>query len=83
MLDQGEADDKIIAVHVDDPEYSHYQSIEELPPHRMIEVRRFFEDYKTLENKAVKVENFLAKADAFRVIDDAIAMYSRRFANSE
>src|SRR5208282_4434022 len=42
MLDQGEADDKIIAVHADDPEYASYRSIGELPPHRMIEVQRFF-----------------------------------------
>src|SRR3954471_17601577 len=38
MQDQGEADDKLIAVHADDPEYSHYASIRELPPHRMTEV---------------------------------------------
>src|SRR5665213_3288005 len=30
MTDQGEADDKIIAVHADDPEYNHYNSITEL-----------------------------------------------------
>ncbi len=38
MLDQGEADDKIIAVHANDPEYSHYNDITELHPHRMVEV---------------------------------------------
>src|SRR5215471_12357396 len=40
MMDQGEADDKVIAVHVDDPEYAHYDSLSELPPHRLIEVQR-------------------------------------------
>ena len=75
MVDQGEADDKIIAVHAHDPEYSHYRSISELPPHRMVEVKRFFEDYKTLEGKSVVVEKFLDKADALRIIQEAIESY--------
>jgi hypothetical protein len=41
---QGEKDDKIIAVCADDPEYRHYKDIKELPPHRLAEIRRFFED---------------------------------------
>lgn len=79
MIDQGEADDKIIAVHNDDPEFLHYNSVDELPPHRMIEVRRFFEDYKALEKKVVKVEKFLRRDEAFRVIDASIAMYRAAF----
>src|ERR1700760_3613020 len=46
MQDQGESDDKLIAVHADDPEYAPYKSINDLPKHRMMEVQRFFEDYK-------------------------------------
>jgi len=41
---QGERDDKIIAVCADDPEFRHYTDIKELPPHRLAEIRRFFED---------------------------------------
>lgn len=41
---QGEKDDKIIAVCADDPEFRHYSDIKELPPHRLAEIRRFFED---------------------------------------
>ncbi|PWA85491.1 hypothetical protein CTI12_AA060920 [Artemisia annua] len=44
MIDQGESDDKIIAVCADDPEFRHYADIKELPPHRLAEIRRFFED---------------------------------------
>ena len=75
MLDQDEADDKIIAVHANDPEYRHYDSITELPPHRMTEVQRFFEDYKSLENKKVVVERILDRDAAHRVIEDAFAAY--------
>jgi inorganic pyrophosphatase len=79
MVDQGEADDKIIAVHNDDPEFSHYNSVDELPPHRMIEVKRFFEDYKVLEKKAVQVEHFLGRDEAFRVIAEAQVLYADTF----
>ncbi|MHB0972152.1 MAG: inorganic diphosphatase [Thermoanaerobaculia bacterium] len=78
MVDHGEADDKIIAVHANDPEYVHYNSISELPPHRMMEVSRFFQDYKILEEKVVKIESFLDRDEAHAVIRDAVALYNRR-----
>lgn len=44
FLTQGEKDDKIIAVCADDPEYKHFTDYKELAPHRISEIRRFFED---------------------------------------
>ena len=41
MIDQGEQDDKIIGVHADDPEYRDYTDISQLPPHRLLEIRRW------------------------------------------
>ena len=40
MIDQGEQDDKIIAVHADDPEFRDYDDINQLPKHRLAEIRR-------------------------------------------
>eukprot|EP00268_Persea_americana_P010430 TRINITY_DN14242_c0_g1_i1.p1 TRINITY_DN14242_c0_g1~~TRINITY_DN14242_c0_g1_i1.p1 ORF type:complete len:188 (-),score=35.95 TRINITY_DN14242_c0_g1_i1:24-587(-) len=68
MIDQGEKDDKIIAVCADDPEYRHYTDIKELPPHRLAEIRRFFEDYKKNENKEVAVNEFLPASTAHEAI---------------
>jgi inorganic pyrophosphatase len=76
MIDQGLPDDKIIAVHFNDPEYSHYESIYDLPNHRMTEVQRFFEDYKALEKKTVVVEKFLDKEEALKIIMSSIASYN-------
>lgn len=79
MLNQGEADDKVIAVHADDPEFAHIDSLEKLPPHRLKEIRRFFEDYKTLENKVVTVEKFFDKAEALKIIEEARKLYASSF----
>src|SRR6478735_129916 len=48
MLDQGEGDDKIIAVALNDMSVNHINEIEELPTHFILELRNFFEDYKKL-----------------------------------
>lgn len=78
MIDQGQLDDKVIAVQYDDQEFCHYDSIDELPPHILLQVQRFFEDYKILEKKAVKVEGFLSKEDALRVINESIEAYEEK-----
>ncbi|XP_068341768.1 soluble inorganic pyrophosphatase 4-like [Pyrus communis] len=76
MIDQGEKDDKIIAVCADDPEYRHYNDIKELPPHRLAEIRRFFEDYKKNENKEVAVDDFLPAATAFDAVQHSMNLYA-------
>ncbi|XP_075502290.1 soluble inorganic pyrophosphatase 4-like isoform X1 [Primulina tabacum] len=76
MIDQGEKDDKIIAVCADDPEYRHYTDIKELPPHRLAEIRRFFEDYKKNENKDVAVDEFLPASNAYEAIQGSMDLYA-------
>ncbi|XP_031125568.1 soluble inorganic pyrophosphatase PPA1 [Ipomoea triloba] len=76
MIDQGEKDDKIIAVCADDPEYRHYTDISQLPPHRLAEIRRFFEDYKKNENKMVAVNEFLPPDTAVKAIQYSMDLYA-------
>lgn len=45
------------------------------PPHCLKTLRRFFEDYKVLENKEVIIEKFLGPEEARQVINDAFALY--------
>src|SRR5438552_10864896 len=43
MRDDKGLDDKLISVHVDDPAVAHYRHIRELPPHQLLELKRFFQ----------------------------------------
>jgi inorganic pyrophosphatase len=60
MIDQGEKDDKIIAVCADDPEYRHYNNLSELSPHRLQEIKRFFEDCNNLAVPSLHLYIFMA-----------------------
>lgn len=81
MIDSGEADDKIIAVAANDMSVNHINDISELPPHFIAEMRHFFEEYKKLENKTVKVEEFQNKQVAERIINESIKLYEQMFTN--
>jgi inorganic pyrophosphatase len=79
MIDQGDADDKIIAVANNDMSVAHLNNIEEMPKHFFKELRQFFEDYKKLEEKEVRVDAFGDKAMALRIIEAAMESYRNNF----
>jgi inorganic pyrophosphatase len=81
MIDQGEADDKIIAVAANDPSVNHFNDIEELPKHFFNELRHFFEEYKKLEDKTVRVDEFGNRESAYRIIQEALNFYKESFRN--
>jgi inorganic pyrophosphatase len=76
MIDAGKRDHKILAVAMDDPEYSGVQEANELPPHRLTTLRRFFQDYKTLEGKLVEVDEIEPANRTPTIIIDALERYS-------
>ncbi len=79
MVDRGEADDKIIAVAADDPSVSHINDVSDLPEYLRAEVTHFFENYKTLENKKVVIDQFLSKDRAYKIIEESIRYYKENF----
>ncbi|HMU46500.1 MAG TPA: inorganic diphosphatase [Chitinophagaceae bacterium] len=82
MIDQGQMDDKIIAVASKDPSVNHITRIEELPQHFLLELRNFFEQYKVLENKKVEIDNFQDQLIACKIINEAILFYKETFRKS-
>ena len=79
MIDNGEQDDKIIAVHNDDPEYNLYNSINDLSPHTLLEIKTFFEDYKKNEKKSVIVEGYECADIAKNIISKCAKNYVENF----
>ena len=77
MRDEKGVDDKIVAVSVNDPAFAHFVDKKELPAHVLRELTRFFQDYKSLEQKQVVVEDLLGPDQAVEIIRDALELYRR------
>jgi inorganic pyrophosphatase len=77
MRDEKGIDDKIVAVSVHDPAFADYTDKDQLPPHVLRQVRRFFEDYKILEHKQVVIEDLLGPSEAIRIIREALELYRK------
>jgi inorganic pyrophosphatase len=78
MVDGGATDDKIIAVATNDPEFSEYLEARDLPGHRLLVLKRFFQDYKQLEGKQVQVEEIRPAYAAIGIIEQSLARYQKQ-----
>jgi inorganic pyrophosphatase len=83
MRDEKGEDDKLIAVSVNDPQYAPHRHFDDLPPHRMQEIKRFFLDYKVLEDKDVEVHEILGPDRAIEVLLEALEMYAGKYDDFE
>jgi inorganic pyrophosphatase len=81
MVDNGEQDDKIIAVAKNDMSVNYIEDLSELPPHTMKEIVRFFQDYKAQEHKNVTIETLHGKDYAYKVIEESIELYNSTYRN--
>ena len=80
MHDEKGRDDKLIAVHIDDPHYEELRDIDELPVPRLRELEQFFRDYKMLEDKEVDVEGLSGPEQALKALEAAVALYQKQVA---
>ena len=80
MDDDGEQDDKIIAVPSEDPRFDHIQDVEDIPVQTRAEIDEFFETYKNLEEgKETETLGWEDKAAAIAAIEHAQELYRERF----
>lgn len=79
MIDQGEGDDKLIAVAEDDISVSHIRDLEQLPLQFQTEISHFFAEYKRLEEKEVRIDGIQGKDVAFEIIQNGIEAYRKEF----
>lgn len=80
MTDDGDADEKIIAVPVDDKRWDDVQDIKEVNQHQLKEFVHFFETYKQLKGKPVEVKigGYEGAEVAKNAFDRAREMYNNK-----
>ena len=84
MIDSGDADDKIIAVPIDDPRWKNVVDLADINPHTLKEIEHFYSTYKKLQNKEVVVNGFEGKNAAETAFARGRRLYSEKFpANKE
>ncbi|WP_380674902.1 inorganic diphosphatase [Salinigranum sp. GCM10025319] len=81
MDDDGEQDDKVIAVPTEDPRYDHVQDVDDLTAQTKAEISEFFETYKNLEEgKQVETLGWDDAAAAKEAIVHAMDLYEEQVA---
>lgn len=84
MVDNGESDEKIIAVMDSDPRFSHIHEIGDIQEHTLREIKHFFKTYKDLQqNKTVDVYEFHDKVDALMLIKECKDRYNKAEKNNQ
>jgi len=81
MIDNGERDEKIIAVPVyKNSLFGAYKDLKDLPSRYVDEILHFFGTYKSLEaNNDVKIKPAQDKKAAMAIIKEAMALYKKKF----
>ena len=71
MRDDKGQDDKVVCVPLEDPNWNHMSSMEDIPQPLRDEISHFFSVYKTPEGKVVKVDGWFPREKAIEVIESS------------
>lgn len=81
MIDHDVEDNKILAVPVRDPHYSHIKKLSDVPQDRLNEIEHFFKVYKQLEKKKVVVKGWDGRKKALQYLQKAFKRYENNHSN--
>ncbi|MDA8201580.1 MAG: inorganic diphosphatase [Chloroflexi bacterium] len=77
MSDENGFDFKVLCVALGDPHQAHIERLDQVRPHRLVEIENFFQTYKLLENKATQVVGWRDRAAALDVLRADRAAWER------
>ncbi len=81
MLDDGEVDDKILCVPLQDPNLNHVEGLGDVGEQLKAEIAHFFAIYKGPEGKIVEVDGWYDREEALKAIAEARERYRARVGN--
>ncbi len=77
MMDNGDRDDKVVAVPTEDPRFEDVKDLKDLNKHFLKEVAHFFETYKKIQNKEVSVGSWHGAEEAEKAFVKSIEKYKK------
>lgn len=77
MADDKGQDEKLLGVAEKDPRFAQVQTLDDVPPHILKEIAHFFQVYKDLEGKEVRIDGWKGRDDAERILQESIARYGK------
>ncbi|SFE33224.1 inorganic diphosphatase [Alteribacillus iranensis] len=77
MIDDGDEDQKLLAVPVEDPRFKDVHSINDIPSHKLDEIAHFFKTYKDLQNKKTEIGAWKGAEEAAQLVEECIDRYQK------
>ncbi len=77
VTDNGFEDEKIIGVVDKDPRFNEIVEMNDIPEHKLIEIKDFFQNYKNLQKVQVTIDKFYGINEAIKVIENSKQNYKK------
>jgi inorganic pyrophosphatase len=83
MRDDKGQDFKVLCVAEGDPNQRHVEELDQMRPHRLVEIEHFFETYKLLEDKMVEVVGWRDRGRAREILAHDRDVFEREHGTGE